>query len=128
MEQINFFSFPQIQTSLISFPTLVGFLIVIAFFFLFSDKILTILERTWENFSEDFYEPAEESSDPMDSFSDFISLDQDVFQVITDTKTKFEDVAGNEEAKEELQEVVKFLKDSESFVKLGARVPKGVLL
>jgi ATP-dependent Zn protease len=101
MEQINFFSFPQIQTSLISFPTLVGFLIVIAFFFLFSDKILTILERTWENFSEDFYEPAEESSDPMDSFSDFISLDQDVFQVITDTKTKFEDVAGNEEAKEE---------------------------
>jgi len=128
MEQINFFSFPQIQTSLISFPTLVGFLIVIAFFFLFSDKILTILERTWETFSEDFYEPAEESSDPMDSFSDFISLDQDVFQVITDTKTKFEDVAGNEEAKEELQEVVKFLKDSESFVKLGARVPKGVLL
>ena len=128
MEQINFFSFPQIQTSLISFPTLIGFLIVIAFFFLFSDKILTILERTWENFSEDFYEPAEESSDPMDSFSEFISLDQDVFQVITDTKTKFEDVAGNEEAKEELQEVVKFLKDSESFVKLGARVPKGVLL
>ena len=53
---------------------------------------------------------------------------ENVFQVITDTKIKFEDVAGNEEAKTELKEVVKFLKDPESFTKLGASVPKGVLL
>ena len=40
----------------------------------------------------------------------------------------FEDVAGQDEAKEELREVVEFLKESEKFVQLGARIPKGVLL
>lgn len=40
----------------------------------------------------------------------------------------FEDVAGVDEAKEELQEVVEFLKEPEKFIQLGARIPKGVLL
>lgn len=40
----------------------------------------------------------------------------------------FEDVAGAEEAKEELVEVVEFLKEPEKFIQLGARIPKGVLL
>jgi cell division protease FtsH len=40
----------------------------------------------------------------------------------------FQDVAGVEEAKEELQEVVEFLKEPEKFISLGARIPKGVLL
>ena len=40
----------------------------------------------------------------------------------------FEDVAGVEEAKEELQEVVEFLREPEKFISLGARIPKGVLL
>ncbi len=40
----------------------------------------------------------------------------------------FDDVAGVEEAKEELQEVVEFLKEPQKFTALGARVPKGVLL
>ena len=40
----------------------------------------------------------------------------------------FDDVAGVEEAKEELQEVVEFLKEPEKFIALGARIPKGVLL
>ena len=40
----------------------------------------------------------------------------------------FEDVAGCEEAKEELQEIVEFLKEPEKFVSFGARIPKGVLL
>lgn len=43
-------------------------------------------------------------------------------------KTRFEDVAGVEEAKTELREVVQFLKDPRSYSKLGGRMPKGVLL
>ncbi|MBQ3694207.1 MAG: ATP-dependent zinc metalloprotease FtsH [Synergistaceae bacterium] len=43
-------------------------------------------------------------------------------------KVTFNDVAGCEESKEELQEVIHFLKNPEKFRKLGARVPKGVLL
>jgi cell division protease FtsH len=45
-----------------------------------------------------------------------------------DTKVTFDDVAGVEEAKEELKEVVDFLKDPKAQGRLGARVPKGVLL
>jgi len=40
----------------------------------------------------------------------------------------FEDVAGVEEAKEELQEIVEFLREPQKFIALGARIPKGVLL
>ncbi len=43
-------------------------------------------------------------------------------------KVTFDDVAGADEEKEELQEIVEFLKDPEGFNKLGARIPKGVLL
>lgn len=43
-------------------------------------------------------------------------------------KTTFEDVAGCDEEKEELQELVEFLKDPDQFTALGARIPKGVLL
>ena len=50
------------------------------------------------------------------------------FQMEAKTGVKFGDVAGIEEAKEELQEVVTFLKEPEKFTAVGARIPKGVLL
>ena len=43
-------------------------------------------------------------------------------------KVTFEDVAGVEEAKEELSEIVEFLRDPKKFTRLGGRIPKGVLL
>jgi cell division protease FtsH len=45
-----------------------------------------------------------------------------------DNKVTFQDVAGIEEAKEELQEIIEFLIDPKKFTKLGGRIPKGVLL
>jgi len=45
-----------------------------------------------------------------------------------DRKVHFEDVAGADEEKEELQEIVEFLRSPRKFIDLGARIPKGVLL
>jgi len=45
-----------------------------------------------------------------------------------ENKVTFDDVAGIDEAKEELEEIIDFLKDPQKFTKLGGRIPKGVLL
>nr|QUE29945.1 ftsH [Erythrocladia irregularis] len=50
------------------------------------------------------------------------------FQMEAQTGVQFDDVAGVEEAKEEFQEVVTFLKEPECFTAVGASIPKGVLL
>ena len=50
------------------------------------------------------------------------------FQMEAKTGIQFNDVAGIEEAKEELQEVVTFLKEPEKFTAIGAKIPRGVLL
>ena len=117
------------ENLLASLPFSNTILVVVALliFVLVIDKGLFIFEKIWDKISEKIYsfDPLSDSSDPL---SDFTSLDQNIIQVFNDTKIKFEDVAGNEEAKTELKEVVKFLKDPESFAKLGAAVPRGVLL
>jgi cell division protease FtsH len=89
------------------------------------DRGLLIFQKVWDSLSERIYNSSGDSADP---FSDFTGLDQSVISVVTETGVKFEDVAGNEEAKGELKEVVKFLSDPDQFSKLGASVPKGVLL
>jgi len=43
-------------------------------------------------------------------------------------KTKFDDMAGNKEAKEEVSEIVEFLRSPDKYINLGAQIPKGVLL
>ena len=50
------------------------------------------------------------------------------FQLQAKTGVMFDDVAGIEEAKEELQEIVTFLQEPERFTSVGAKIPKGVLL
>jgi cell division protease FtsH len=112
-----FNSFPLAKYFLLFFILFVFILIIL------SDRFLTLFEKLGDN--DRLYNSPLESVDP---FSEFTGLDQNVVQVVTDIKIKFDDVAGNEEAKAELKEVVKFLTDPDSFSKLGASVPKGVLL
>jgi cell division protease FtsH len=60
----------------------------------------------------------------------FISFGRSRAKIVAekDTKTTFEDVAGCDEAKEELREIIQYLKEPKKFQALGAKVPKGVLL
>jgi cell division protease FtsH len=104
------------------------FLFVLVFFSFFSDIVDRcgyLLELFWTQISDDASDPFLETNDPL---GEFTGLDQGAIEVLNEIQIKFEDVAGNEEAKMELKEVVKFLKNPESFAKLGAAVPKGVLL
>ena len=101
---------------------ILGFL----FFLFLVDKFISRVEMAWDNDLEDtVYDSPFDFEDP---FAEFTGLDENIVQVITDTQITFADVAGNEEAKEELKEVIQFLTNPDQFGKLGAKVPKGVLL
>jgi len=59
-----------------------------------------------------------------------LSFGKSKARLMTDSQEKvtFNDVAGIDEAKEELQEIIEFLRDPRKFTRLGGRIPKGVLL
>nr|AYO28101.1 cell division protein [Synura petersenii] len=120
INELNFFEL--LEANQLSVELFIVFFIVTIFL---TDKILSILEKLWETISETIYDP---TVDVLDPFGEFTALDPNIVQVITDTKVTFNDVAGNEEAKEELKEVIRFLTAPDQFGKLGATVPKGVLL
>lgn len=89
------------------------------------DKGLGNVEKILKYFVVDLFK-AEETSDFFSAEPQ--SNEQTIWELIEKTNIKFNDVAGNEEAKEELKEIVKFLKEPSSFSKVGAALPKGVLL
>ncbi len=64
----------------------------------------------------------------VDKFSALVNLKPNFFDEKDKVQVTFKDVAGLEGAKEEVQEVVDFLKNSEKYTKLGGKIPKGVLL
>ena len=108
------------------FPLFFFFFFLVVFL---SETILEFFQKRWKKFSREIYKANRDSfGGGGGNLNEFTSLDKNTLQVVKDTKVRFEDVAGNEEAKEELKEVVKFLKDPSSFSKLGAGIPKGVLL
>lgn len=127
MNNLNQFLIADIEFSNTVLSTYAPFIaiFVILIIALIADQGLTLFEKIWETLSDRIYDPTVDGSDP---FGEFTGLDQNVIQVVEDTNIRFDDVAGNEEAKGELKEVVKFLKDPDQFSKLGAGVPKGVLL
>lgn len=62
------------------------------------------------------------------SIFDFGKSNPEVFEKETKSKITFKDVAGYDEAKTEVMEIVDFLKHPNKFIKLGAKIPKGILL
>ena len=121
------FSRSSVYAKLLSNP-LFYFLSGITLIFILA-ILLAYIGKRWNTFLYSEVEPTEVTDDnPYDPFLDFTALDDNIIQVSNETKIKFSDIAGNEEAKVELKEVVRFLKDPESYALLGASVPKGVLL
>jgi len=95
-------------------PIIISILLVVVLWWIF-------LSRAGSNNS---------SGGGMGGFGRMNSFSKSRVKLGSDEKKKvlFTDVAGAEEEKEELQEVVEFLKNPKKFVSLGARIPKGVLL
>jgi cell division protease FtsH len=125
--QFSFFQSFLIQDFLNFVFTLVVLVVFCFSLFRLTENILFQFENNIESFFNNFPD-GEFEEEEEDFLNDFMGLDDNIVQLIPTSPIKFSDVAGNEEAKVELKEVVKFLKDPESFSRLGASVPKGVLL
>jgi cell division protease FtsH len=94
-----------------------------------STKINEIYEEDFESSEKSINnEIRDQSSNQDPNFSDFFSLSKGNIEVISDTGIRFTDIAGNDTAKKEIQQIIDFLKNPELFKKLGAEIPKGVLL
>lgn len=104
------------------------FLFLFAILLLFSLQSFSFFTRSWTTIFEELYNLEEIEEESFPDLPILTGFDQSTTEVVENVNTKFDDVAGNEEAKEELKEIVKFLQDPSSFFKLGAGIPKGVLL
>ncbi len=62
------------------------------------------------------------------TFMDTTVANPDIINKSEDVKTRFSDIAGNEEAKEDMVFLVSFLKDPKKYIDMGAKLPKGVIL
>ena len=119
---------------IILFLPILLFLIVFVFFQKKNKNDL--ISRTWSEKIEELQTEVledqeikeEQDSGLMDFFPFLPTEEEQELQQFEYVDTTFQDIAGNEEAKKELQEVVRFLKNPEPFIKLGASLPKGVLL
>lgn len=67
-------------------------------------------------------------NDDVPSFMSLFNTDLNYTEKIANSDVKFSDVAGLDEEKAELEEIVDFLKNPDKYTKLGAKIPKGVLL
>lgn len=129
-----FISIYNIFLKIFEFLLIIGFIVI---FFLIRSRFKEIDEKekkkknndnNTSNTDVDVIDDADDDDDDGDFFSElFFGGDKNFGKKATST-AKFDDVAGIDEEKEQLQEIVEFLKNPKKYEEMGAKVPKGVLL